>query len=69
MLMRISYHTSHRQKMKKQPGAWASTIPGKSLGYEVTGFTWGGVGAEGLVFVCVYMSVHMVMCPEWTGGC
>lgn len=67
MLMKLSSDACHRQKLKKQPGAWASTIPGESLAYKFTGFTW--VGAEGLVFVCVCMSVHMLMCPEWTGGC
>lgn len=38
-LMKLSSDPYHKQKVKKQPGVWTSTIPGASLGYEVAVFT------------------------------
>lgn len=37
-LMKLSSDPYHRQKLKKQPGAWTPTIPGESLGYEIAVF-------------------------------
>lgn len=55
MWMKLSSDPYHRQKLKKQPGAWASTNPGESLGYKVTGFTWVGTWSGLCVCVCVWV--------------